>query len=435
LNSNHRARAAAGASSDRQVSGGGGSISESRIADNLRRLEVITATPGDGITRLAFSDADATARALVVKWMRDAELEVRVDAAGNIIGRRNGSASDPAVLTGSHLDSVPNGGNYDGVVGVIAAIECARVLAERRAQTRRPIEFVCFASEEAPRFAQSSNRFGSRAMAGLIDPELPQRLHDSDGTSLAEAMRRVGLDPSQLASAKRDPSELFAIVELHIEQGTLLAEAKTPVGIVTRITGTTRFKVDVIGASDHSGGTPMTRRRDALAGAAEMILAIEAAARDLGGDLVATVGVIEVRPGAISVVPGLVTFGVDVRDVLEAPRRGAVRQIMEAIETIASRRALGTSVSLIRDDDPVVLSASIQDVAKSVAARLRIPSMSIPSHTGHDAASLSAITEAAMLMVRNRSGKSHAPDEHVDVEDIVAGTRVLCGVVEYLAGA
>jgi hydantoinase/carbamoylase family amidase len=410
-------------------------VDEGRLAAQFARLATVTATPGCGITRLAFSPEDAQARALVTEWMHDAGLEVRVDAAANIIGRLPGETDQPVVMTGSHLDSVPQGGNFDGVVGVLGAIEAVRALRAAGTRTTAPIEVVCFASEEAPRFSQAGHRFGSRVMAGVFDTSLVSRLQDDDGVTLAEALSGFGCDPERLGEASRSAGEIAAMVEMHIEQGDGLVGRDASVGVVSCITGTTRFRVFVDGEAAHSGGMPMRGRRDALAAASEMVLAVEGVATSQGGTVVATVGTMSAEPGSISVVPGRAVFGVDVRDIDSEAKNVAVRAIRGEIASIASARGVTVTLDEIRDDPPVECATRLREVIRAAADTAGIEYADVASHTGHDAASLSDLTDVGMIFVRNRSGKSHSVDEDVAISDIAQGTRVLAETLARLAGS
>lgn len=408
-------------------------VDTERVARDLTFLETVTSTPGNGITRLAFSDEDQKAREYAIGQMSAAGLTVRVDAAGNIVGRREGLVSDAGcVMTGSHLDSVPNGGNFDGAVGVVASLEVARVLHQEQAETARPIEFVVFASEESPRFT-AANRFGSRVMAGTFDLELIPRLVDREGITLAAALERRGLDPARVGEALRRPGEIAALVELHIEQGTHLAERGAAVGVVTTITGATRYWVEFHGEAGHSGGLPMDERRDASLAAAEACLVVESVARERGGTLVATTGVVELHPGSITVVPGWARIGIDIRDIDGLAKSAAKAEMLDRIGAICTRRGVDHVVTTIRDDDPVPMDQHVTDVAELACTSLGIPTARVPSHTGHDAASLAHQTRVGMLFTRNESGRSHCPEEYASVEDIVMGTRALLGAVVALA--
>jgi len=409
-------------------------VSRERLADGFDHLSAFTATPGAGITRLAFSSEDVRARAFVSDAMAKAGLTVRVDGVGNIIGRRDGTdASLPVVMTGSHLDSVRHGGNYDGPVGVLGAIEALRAMKLGGVTTRAAVEVVAFAAEESARFDQQGHRLGSRAMAGLIDPLIVNRLRDATGVTLAEALKNAGLDPEMVATAKRSSAEISSYVELHIEQGEQLVREAIPVGIVTAITGTTRLNVTVDGRADHSGGAPMKGRKDALAAAAEITLAVEAIARAADTSLVATVGTMEVAPGSISVVPGRVRLGIDIRDIVQRQQDAAVAAVVRFIYSICSQRGLKVSIDVSRNDPPISMSNRIQRLTERAAELAGVPAVRMPSHSGHDATSMWHITETGMIFTRNTSGRSHSELESVSIDDVKAGVCVLAETLVLLA--
>jgi allantoate deiminase len=409
-------------------------VSERRIAADLEALSLITATPRAGITRLAYSQEEREAHRHVEEALLEAGVESRSDPAGNLIGHLAGRLPGPAVVTGSHLDTVRQGGRFDGTAGVVAGLECIRSISAARMETRLPIELVCFAAEESARFGARAHRTGSRAMAGLLKGFDPWSALDADGVNLGDAMASVGLDASRLGAAARPPDGLEAYLELHIEQGRQLARVGVSVGTVTAIVGTTRLEIEVLGRPDHSGGTPMGERRDALAAAAELVLAVERLAQEARGSLVATVGTLELEPASISVVPGRAVLGVDVRDLEAHTRREAVAAIEDAAAGVAERRRVAVGLRRVRDDDPTPLSGRLQDLIDRARTRAGIAGIRLASQTGHDATSLATLTEAGMIFVRNPSGRSHCPEEEIDVVDLTAGTRVLLASILELAG-
>lgn len=409
-------------------------IDGTQLRADVQGLAEIGGEPDGGVTRLAYSEEEARAR----QWMADQYaqlgLQVRVDIAGNLLARREGREDVASVMTGSHVDTVPHGGRFDGAAGSLAALAVARAMQGSEVATRRPIEFVVFAAEESPRF-RAGHRFGSRAMAGQVTAQDAVALVDSQGVTLAEAMRRVGLDPQRLTEARRERGALAAFVELHIEQGTRLQRAGVPVGIVTSITGTRRYRIDLTGRADHSGGTPMGQRRDALLAAAEVVLAMERIAIEVGGDLVGTVTMLTVEPNAMNVVPGRAVLGVDLRDLKTESIEAATARLMEALDEIGERREVVASVQCLRDTSPLLLSAQVQEVSEEGANRVGIPTRHVGSLSGHDATSLSALTDVGMIFVRNPSGNSHSPAERVEWDDLTAATQVLLETVLKLAGA
>lgn len=409
-------------------------VDAGRMRRRWDELAGIGPDPAGGWSRPAYSAEEAAARQLVGDQLADAGLAVRTDAAGNLRARRAGTdPAAPAVLTGSHLDTVPRGGCWDGALGVAAAVEAVTALVG--VETVRPIEVIAFAAEESPRFRQSAYRFGSRAMAGLVGPADAERLTDDDGISVAAAMRSVGLDPDRLDDARLDPAEVACLLELHIDQGRTLADAGVPVGAVTAITGSRRTLLTVRGRADHSGAARMRDRRDALAAAAEIVLAAERVARDEpSGELVATVGWLHVEPGAVSVVPGLAEFTVDLRSVSDPVLLAGGAAFDAAAAGIAAARGVELSVSPIRDVRPVAMADAVRHAVLAAAERCGIPAVEVPSHAGHDAGTLAPSVPTGMVFVRNASGRSHSAAEHVDWPDAVAGAEVLARALLDLAG-
>lgn len=411
---------------------GNGAVDPDRFGRRWDALAAIGRDPAGGWTRLAYSAEEAAARELVGGWLAEAGLAVRTDAAGNLRART--AAADPAapvVLTGSHLDTVPGGGRWDGALGVVAAVEAVTALAGVR--TARPVEVVAFAAEESPRFRQSAYRFGSRAMAGLVGPPDAASLADDDGITVAAAMRALGLDPDRLDEARIDPASVHALVELHIDQGRTLSTLDRPVGVVTAVTGSRRTRLEVLGRADHSGAARMADRRDALAAAAELVLAAERAAL-LGPDLVATVGWLRVEPGAVSVVPGRVELTLDLRSVSEPVLLAGASTVDAAFRDVAARRDVALTATPIRDVRPVAMDAGVRAAITAAAASAGVPVADVPSHAGHDAGTLAPLVPTGMVFVRNASGRSHSPAEDVDWPDAVAGAEVLTATLLRLAG-
>jgi allantoate deiminase len=392
----------------------------------LGQLAALSERP-DALVRRFLTPEHARANALVAEWMRAAGMAVRTDAIGNVIGRYEGGTPElPALLLGSHLDTVVDAGRYDGMLGVVSAIACVAELAA--AGTRLPfaIEIVGFADEEGTRFG--ATLLGSRALAGTFDASVLART-DPDGVTMAEALVRFGLDPAQIASAARRREDFLGYVELHIEQGPVLEAEGLAVGCVTAISGATRLAVEIKGMAGHAGTVPMANRRDALAAAAECVLLIErrAAAEP---ELVGTVGRIEAGPGAVNVVPGLARFTVDLRAPANERRAVALADLLAGFEAIGVRR--GVTITAVKTHDaPSVpcapwLADQIRDAIEGEGHSLR----SLPSGAGHDGMAMIDIADVAMVFVRCRGGISHHPDEHVEVADADAGARVLLRLIE-----
>lgn len=396
-----------------------------RIQRELAEFAAIGATPEGGVTRLPWTDVEREAHALAARRMAEAGLEVWGDSVGNTFGRRAGAESGaPAIAIGSHLDSVNNGGRLDGTLGFVGGLEAVRVLNARGVPTRHPIVLAVFAGEEAVRFADTC--MGSKLLVGQLTRHQLDRLVDAQGVTAAEAMRRAGFDPDRLGEAVWRPEQIAAYLELHIEQGATLEQLGKRIGIVTAIAAATRYRAVLTGSADHSGATPMGARRDALAAAAEIVLGVERiAASEAGPTTVGTVGVLKIRPGAMTVIPGEAELGIDIRDVEPEPKSLASQKIEAMIEEVCARRNIGLELIKLLDDAPGAMSTAVQDAVKSAAERLGRGYHFMRSSAGHDARIISHLTQAGMIFVPSRGGISHSPKEYTEPEDIFAGVEVL----------
>jgi ureidoglycolate amidohydrolase len=405
-----------------------------RLHDAIAELAEFNEDPAaGGITREVYTPTYGAALERVADWMRAAGLEVRLDAVGNLFGRWAGSDRQaPLVLTGSHVDTTLNAGRYDGVLGVLGAIEAVHALREAGARPRRSIEVVAWAGEE-PRFGTGC--VGSRAAAGDLRPADLDRLRDRDGVSMAEALRAAGFHPDRLADARIDPATVHLLVELHIEQGAVLETGGESIGVVTAIAAPHDFRITLRGAAAHAGATPMALRRDALAGAAEAMLVIERlASTSPTGVTVGTVGVLRLRPGAINVVPGEVELDVDVRDSDLAARERVVEAIVAAVGEIAERRRLAVSVDPIVHDVPAQCDARVVEASEATCRELGFAFRRMTSGAYHDAVIMAAArVPIGMLFVPSAGGVSHHPDEFTAPEDLDRGVAVLAGVLARLA--
>ncbi|MEU8250559.1 Zn-dependent hydrolase [Nonomuraea sp. NPDC048916] len=394
-----------------------------RLWSTLRSMAALS-EDGPGVSRLAYTRLERRAHDLFGQWMTEAGCSVRVDPAGNTIATRPGRADGPAVGTGSHLDSVYNGGRFDGIAGTMAAVEVARLLREAEVETELPLRFVAFAGEEGARFGQAC--CGSKLAAGLSSRrELDERC-DRDGISLAEAMESVGLDPDLAASTPWCPADWSAFVELHVEQGSVLDSAKIDVGVVDLISGSTRLELVVTGRASHSGGTPMRGRADALAAAAEAVLVAERLALDpRHRGTRATVGRLTVEPGSITTIPGAVTFSLDVRDIDADRQRRAATEIVGRMRAVCLRRGTRLAVRLLADTSAVVLPDWVRDEVTDSANELGIPYRVLTSGASHDAQMINRVTPTAMIFVPSRGGLSHVPEEWTDPAKLAVGTDLL----------
>ena len=390
----------------------------------MRRADLLAACSEspDQLTRTYLSPQHAAANDLVLGWMREAGMACRVDPAGNVIGRYEGrEAGLPALIFGSHLDTVRNAGRYDGMLGVITAIACVEALHERGERPGFAIEVVGFGDEEGVRF--QSTLLGSRALAGRFDPELLER-RDAEGVSMAQAMRDFGLEPARVGEAARRAEEVLAYVELHIEQGPVLEAEGLPLGVVTSIAGATRLRATITGTAGHAGTVPMARRKDALAAAAEAVLAVE---RICGGhpDLVGTVGWLEASPGAVNVIPGEARLSIDIRAAADAPRLRAVKALTAELSEICARRAVALAVERLHESPCCPCAPWLIAQLSAAIAREGLAVRQLPSGAGHDAMAMAELTEVGMLFVRCKDGVSHHPDESITPEDTAAGARAL----------
>ncbi len=405
-------------------------LDRGRIARDIDRLSQFTDAAQPGHTRISFSDQDRQAREHVAGLMRrEAGLSVRIDPAGNLMGRRAGNGPKPAIVIGSHLDTVRGGGRFDGIAGVVAGLEIARRLEELNIRTKHPLEVVVFTAEEPSPFGISC--VGSRAMAGDLPGDLLVSLRDPEGRALGQALTDLGGDPDRIAHSKRAPGDILAFLELHIEQGPLLFTEGIPVGVVTGVVGIYRGSVVVHGRADHAGTTPMEVRADALSAAAEAILAFEEVCRDLKG-LVGTIGTAQVSPGAPNVVPGEVRLGAEIRSLEETACLEAASRFEQSLKAIEVRRPVKVDFQMTVSSNPVFFNADIVDLIGSVCHDLDIPHIQLPSGAGHDAGHLAKVAPTGMVFVPSKDGRSHCPEEWSETEHLGLGAEVLCGVVAAL---
>ncbi|HEY1287371.1 MAG TPA: allantoate amidohydrolase [Burkholderiales bacterium] len=396
-------------------------LDASRIMQRCDALARHSELPG-GLTRVFLSPEGRAAGEAVLGWMREAGMQASLDAMGNAVGRYEGArAGLPCLMLGSHLDTVRDAGKYDGMLGVISAIECVDVLNRKKEKLPFAIEVIGFGDEEGVRFG--TTLLGSRAIAGTLDPEV---LHtkDSGGASIAQALLHFGLNPEDLPRVKRKRSDVLAYAELHIEQGPVLEAEGLPVGVVTAINGFSRLRITLRGEAGHAGTVPMPLRRDALAAAAECVLMVERAANKVP-ELVGTVGRIEAKPGAINVIPGEVQFTVDVRAPEDSVRDEAVAEVQREIARIAAQRRLEARIESLQDFGSSACAPWLmRQLERAVGARgVRV--RRLPSGAGHDGMAIKAIADIAMLFVRCKGGVSHNPAESITEEDAAIGAGVL----------
>jgi len=399
-----------------------------RLKRDLLELGQIGRSASGGLTRPSWSDADAEARRWLLAKVDAAGMRAQVDAAGNILGRWQ--PGSPAVLVGSHIDTVPDGGALDGALGVLAGLECLRRIKEEGVALRRPLELIAFTDEEGA----FGGFFGSYAFTGTLSKAAIPAMRDVRGARLVEAMGRHGLDPLAAPSAARDPKEIHAYVELHIEQGPVLERRRIPIGVVEQVVGIARFLVCYRGRADHAGTTPMGDRKDALLGAADLILqARELIQRDGTTASRVTVGMIQVMPGVTNIVPALASLTYELREVDAALLRRLADLSRSLAEDIASRWGLALSVETTLEIPPVPLAPRVQEAIIAATDELGLAHLRLPAMAGHDAQVVGRVAPAGMIFVPSKDGRSHSPLEATADDDLERGANVLLGTLLRLA--
>lgn len=395
--------------------------------------ELARFTQGDrGVTRLAFSDEDHAARQYIEQLMYEVGLTVRTDSFGNLIGRLEGTDPNaPAVVTGSHLDTVPEGGKYDGVLGVIGGLAAVKRLKQDGPLTH-PLEVISFVAEESSRFSHAT--MGSKAMTGTANLSAWSKSKDEQGISLAEALAHRGIELGRVKEAIRNKGEIKAFLELHIEQGPILERTGNEIGIVEAIAAPTRLKIIVEGTAAHSGATPMEARQDALVSAAMIILAVqEIALEHHHQGTVGTVGVLRVHPNAMNVIPGRVEMGVDIRGVDQESIIETIQDLKDAVSNIADSQETPVAIEVMTAEKPVALDEEIIEICEAVCRNLNISYKLMNSGAGHDAMNMAAIAPSGMIFIPCRDGLSHNPEEYADPADIMQGIDVLTETLRQLA--
>ncbi len=405
-------------------------ISLPRLQSHLEALSAFgRGAPGQGITRSCWSPAHEEARSWLIARMKDAGLTTWIDEAGNTFGRQG--EGGPTVMTGSHIDTVPQGGPLDGALGVLAALECLQTIHEAGIRTRRPLTLAAWSDEEG----RYLGLFGSRAFAGRLDPRKIPLVQSADGDRLVDAMTRAGFDPMEAPKARCDPRRLHAYLELHIEQGPHLEAQRIPIGVVEGIVGIRRSWVAFTGQPDHAGTTPMERRRDAFLGAAEYALG----ARELvvtrgSGKSVTNFGRVELAPGVANIVPARARLLHEMRELDPKVLARLERGCAAFARQVARRRGLRVKIEPLSRSEPVRCAPRVMAAVEQAAAELRLKCRRMPSGAGHDAQMLAAVTDSGMLFIPSRGGRSHRPDERSDWRAIERGTNVLLGALLRLAG-
>ena len=397
-------------------------VQQERLWENLQKLGEFGKNPEGGVSRVGFTEADLAGRAYVMGLMREAGLEVRVDPAGNIFGRRAGSENLSLLLFGSHIDSVPHGGNFDGDVGSLGAIEVIRALNEQKVKTRHPLEVVVWTSEDDGRFY--AGLFGSSAAAGLMPEDIGERRDDA-GEKLSDLLKRMGGDASRIKDAKIAPGSVAGYIELHIEQGGVLDGANVPVGVVQGIVGISSRKCTATGFANHAGTTPMDQRKDALAAAAKAVLAVREEVRREQGRQVGTVGWMKVEPGAENVIPGRVMFPVELRDLDAEKINRIATRILQRFEAIGKEENVQIACEAPHLEEPALTAPLFRETIQAAANEAGLKTMDLPSGAGQDAQNVAHFAPMGMIFVPSRGGISHSPLEYSSPEQVTNGAEVL----------
>jgi len=404
---------------------------QQRIEQHIELLSRFTATPGAGVTRLTYSQEDLQARNYIKEQMVEYDLTVTEDGFGNIFGKLEGTSPDaPSVIVGSHFDSVPNGGAYDGAAGVVVGLEVAALFKENNLKPAYPLEIIALVEEEGSRFG--GGLMGSRGMMGSLTAEDFKTLADKDGILAVDAMADIWVNPAN--EKKRDPKTIKAFLELHIEQGPILEETHIQIGVVEAIVGLTQLEVTVQGQAGHAGTTPMDRRSDALVSAAQILVALPGIASGEGEGTVITTGRLNVFPNGANVIPDKVVFSVDIRSGKEEHVLNAIRKVEEFIAQ-QNGNGIRTSIEQQLYIEPKELDSSIRSLLKEASDHLEIPYCSINSGAGHDAMVFSDYTACGMVFIPSKDGLSHCPEEWSDPGHLADGTTIIYEAVKRLTEA
>lgn len=402
-----------------------------RLANRLAEISRIGLTSTCGSHRLGFSTAERAAKDLVIRWLEALGFEVTVDTAGNCFGRLDGIDNEaPSVMCGSHVDTVPNGGHFDGVLGVLLAVEAAEMWQATGYKPERPYEVVVFSDEEGTRF--NLGFLGSTAMVGSVDIPALTLLKDREGRSFASAVAETGLDLDRFGNARRDVAKISAFVEVHIEQGRVLERENAAVGIVSGISGLVGLEMIVSGVAGHAGTTPMKFRKDALVGAARIVAGISKIASECSNTAVATVGQLSVAPGGANVIPGEVRFSVDLRDISQEALDLLRDRVISKAKKVAEEGGLELSFSVTLSVAPTPVDDELKAVQRSTLEQMGAPLVEIPSGAGHDAMIVGSQIPSAMFFVRSKDGISHNPAEFTSLDDCAIAAVALSGVLKQM---
>ena len=399
------------------------------VVRKLHQLGEFGKDPDGGISRLLYSKSWVEAQSAVKEWIEKEGFEARFDEVGNLFGALKGSKSDETILTGSHIDTVKNGGLYDGQYGIVAGIIAIKYLKEKYGQPLRNLEVVSMTEEEGSRFPYTF--WGSKNIVGIASPKEVETITDSDGICFVEAMKEAGFHFKDESKGVR--KDVKAFVEIHVEQGIVLEKEQKSVGIVQSIVGQRRFTVRLTGESNHAGTTPMGLRRDTVYAASRMISEIITMAKKMGDPLVATVGNIEVKPNVVNVVPGKTSFTIDVRHTDKNEIVQFTSQIKDTISTLAKEHDVEAAIDMWMDADPVPMDPNIVKVIEQVCKENQLNYKMMHSGAGHDAQIFAPFVPTAMLFVPSHKGISHNPAEHTEPEDLAEGVKALMSTLYELA--
>ena len=394
-------------------------VNSDRLSESINRLAKIGKQPSGSICRLAFTPEDLQARYLVQQWMIEAGMTVRTDAAGNLIGTYAGTVENaPALATGSHIDTVPSGGRFDGVLGVLAGIEVARTLRENNLRLNHPIEVIVFTDEE-------STMIGCQAIAGTVLLQSPERYQPKVGESIQTSLEMVGGNWDELPTAKRSRADMAAFVELHVEQGAVLERTGKEIGVVQGVVGMRRKAITITGQANHAGTTPMDMRQDALVAAAQVVLAVRNIARRMPSSPVATVGYLNVLPNAVNIVPGKVELSVDMRDLSNECLEEMLEQLRQDVQAIATETNTKIDIAALLCVEPTLAAPQVQTTIESICQQLGLSYCHLPSRAGHDALEIGRITDMGMIFVPSQAGVSHSEAEYTSPQQCTQGANVL----------
>lgn len=394
-------------------------VNGSRLNASIDRLARVGRLPNGDICRLAFTAEDLQARYLVQQWMVEAGMTVHIDAAGNLIGRYAGIVDDaPSLATGSHIDTVPSGGRYDGVLGVLAGIEVVRTLKENNLRLKHPIEVIVFTDEE-------SSMIGSQAIAGTVVLNAPERYQPKVAQPIEACLESIGGDWDAIPTACRTRQGMAAFIELHVEQGAVLEQTHTEIGIVQGVVGMLRQMITITGQANHAGTTPMDMRQDALVAAAQVILAVKQIALSMPSQPVATVGYINAEPNAVNIVPGKVELSVDMRDLSQDCLDSMMSRLLRELGAIAAATNTEIDVAPVLCVQPTLAADHVQETIESVCQELNFSYRYLPSRAGHDSLEIGRITDMGMIFVPSQAGLSHSGAEYTSPEQCTQGANVL----------